>query len=99
MWGPYFFLVNPGYFLAIAFLAPASACLTPAGDTRRCSASTAAGPVRDIGVFFVGALVAVFLTAGFFIFGIVVSLDECAIFFCEQFIYVDNCSFAYLVAR
>jgi hypothetical protein len=26
-------------------------------------------------------------------------LDERTVFLCEQFIYVDNCSFAYLVAR
>jgi hypothetical protein len=52
MWGPYLdFLYNPGYFLLVAFLASISAFFTPAGETRRCSASTAAGPVSGINFF------------------------------------------------
>jgi len=84
MWGPYFFLYNPGYFLSMAFFAPDSAFLTPAGDVRRWIASTAAGPVSGINfflplgpvlgikVFFDAGtgLPVIFLGAGFFIFGI-----------------------------
>jgi hypothetical protein len=87
MWGPYLdFLYNPGYFLSIAFLAPDSAFFTPDGETRRCSASTAAGPVSGINFFLplgpvlgIGVLTPFdgvretvgFLGAGFFIFAII----------------------------
>jgi hypothetical protein len=51
----FFFLYNPGYFLSIAFFAPASAFLTPAGDTRSCIALTAAGPVSGLDIGFLAA--------------------------------------------
>jgi hypothetical protein len=89
MWGPYLdFLYNPGYFLSMAFLAPVSAFLTPAGEVRRWIASIAAGPVSGIFFFlplgpvlgivtftpFAGVRGATgFLGAGFFICAISIS--------------------------